>query len=214
MALPWAFAAIALVALVAVFAAQRIGTSAGSRLDAPLNALPQASLGEVPAGVRAPDISQMSERERAGRLFDRVMMLSEERARDSLDFAAAGKEDSLQFFAQMAIQAHLAIQPRDADVRYDLGRIAEVAGAPQLARVQADSILTSQPRHLLGLILASSSARRMGDTSAAAEFDRRLMAAAPTEETRALPEYQAHRNDIIAAVENARARGVSQPRSR
>src|SRR5690606_37577938 len=112
-ALPWAFAAIALVALVAVSAAQRIGTSGGARLDAPLNALPQASLGEIPAGSRGPDISQMSERERASRLFDRVMTLAEERSRDSLDFAAAGKEDSLQFFAQMAIQAHLAIQPRD-----------------------------------------------------------------------------------------------------
>jgi hypothetical protein len=211
-ALPWTFAAIALVALIAVFAAQRIGTSSGARLDAPLNALPQASLGEIPSGVRGPDISQMSERERAGRLFDRVMMLSEERARDSLDFAVAGKEDSLQFFAQMAIQAHLAIQPRDADVRYDLGRIAEVAGAPQLARAQADSILASQPTHLLGLILAASSARRLGDSAAAADFERRLMAATPTEESRRLPEYQAHRNDIIAAVERARARGVAPSR--
>ena len=211
-ALPWAFAAIALVALIAVFAAQRIGTSSGAGLDAPLNALPQASLGEIPAGVRGPDISQMSERERASRLFDRVMMLSEERSRDSLDFAAAGKEDSLQFFAQMAIQAHLAIQPRDADVRYDLGRIAEVAGAPQMARAQADSILAAQPTHLLGLILGASSARRIGDDASAAEFERRLLAATPAEESRTLPEYQAHRSDIIAAVEDARARGVTPSR--
>ena len=211
-ALPWAFAAIALVALVAVFAAQRIGTSRGAGLDAPLNALPQASLGEIPLGSRGPDISQMTERERASRLFDRVMALSEERARDSLDFAAAGKEDSLQFFAQMAIQAHLLLQPRDADVRYDLGRIAQVAGAPQIARAQADSILTAQPSHLLGLILAASSARQMGDAAAANAFDARLMSAAPAEENRALPEYSAHRNDIIAAVEDARARGVPQSR--
>lgn len=211
-ALPWAFAAIALVALVAVFAAQRIGSSSDARLDAPLNALPQASLGEMPPGMRASDISQMTERERAVRLFDRVMLLAEERGRDSLDFAAAGKEDSLQFFAQMAIQAHLAIQPRDADVRYDLGRISEVAGAPQVARAQADSILAADPNHLLGLILGASSARRMGDSVAAARFDRRLMAATPTEETRPLPEYQAHRNDIISAVEAARARGVDPSR--
>lgn len=211
-ALPWAFAAIALVALVAVFAAQRVGSSGGARLDAPLNALPQASLGEIPAGARGPDISQMTDRERASRLFDRVMLLAEERSRDSLDFAAAGKEDSLQFFAQMAIQAHLVIEPRDADVRYDLGRIAEIAGAPQLARAQADSILAAQPTHLLGLILAASSARRLGDDAAAADYERRLMAATPSEEARTLPEYQAHRNDIISAVEDARARGVRPSR--
>lgn len=205
-ALPWAFAAIALVALIAVFASQRVGASGGDRLDAPLNALPQAMLGEQPGGVRAPDISQMTDRERAIRLFDRVMLLSEERARDSLDFAAAGKEDTLQFFAQMAIQAHLMLKPRDADVRYDLGRIAEVAGVPQLARAQADSILAAEPTHLLGLILAASAARRSGDLAAAADYERRLLSATPTEETRALPEYSVHRNDIIAAVEQARAR--------
>lgn len=205
-ALPWAFAAIALVALIAVFASQRVGASGGDRLDAPLNALPQAMLGEQPGGVRAPDISQMTDRERAIRLFDRVMLLSEERARDSLDFAAAGKEDTLQFFAQMAIQAHLMLEPRDAGVRYDLGRIAEVAGVPQLARAQADTILADQPTHLLGLILAASAARRSGDLAAAAHYERRLMTVTPAEETRALPEYSVHRNDIIAAVEQARAR--------
>jgi hypothetical protein len=211
-ALPWAFAAIALVALVAVFAAQRIGTSRGAGLDAPLNALPQASLGEMPGVARGADLSGMTGREQASRLFDRVMALAEERASDSLAFAASGKEDSLQFFAQMAVQAHLMLEPRDADVRYDLGRIAEVAGAPQLARAQADSILANQPTHLLGLVLAASSARTLGDSAAAAAFDRRLMAAAPTEETRALPEYSAHRTDIIAAVENARARGIAPGR--
>jgi len=211
-ALPWALAAIALVALIAVFASQRVGALGGDRLDAPLNALPQAMLGEQAGSVRAPDISQMTDRERAIRLFDRVMMLSEERARDSLDFAAAGKEDTLQFFAQMAIQAHLMLEPRDADVRYDLGRIAEVAGVPELARAQADSILATQPRHLLGLILAASGARRSGDLEAAADYERRLLRATPAEETRALPEYSVHRNDITAAVEQARARAAASSR--
>jgi hypothetical protein len=154
----------------------------------------------------------MTDRERAIRLFDRVMLLSEERARDSLDFAAAGREDTLQFFAQMAIQAHLILEPRDADVRYDLGRIAEVAGVPLLARAQADSILSDQPTHLLGLILAASAARRSGDYAAAADFERRLLRATPTEETRNLPEYSVHRNDINAAVEQARARNGTPSR--
>lgn len=162
--------------------------------------------------MRARDISQMSPREQAISLFNRVMTLAEERATDSLDFAAAGKEDSLQFFAQMAIQAHLLIEPRDADVRYDLGRIAEVAGAPQLARAQADSILAEQPSHLLGLILAASSARREGDVSAARAFEQRLLAAASKEQSRPLPEYDVHRNDIDAAIQGARAGTAPQSR--
>jgi hypothetical protein len=153
---------------------------------------------------RAPDISGMSNRDRATALLNRVMILAEERQRDSLDFAAAGKEDSLQFFAQMAVQAHLMLEPRDADVRYALGGIALVAGAPQLARAQADTILANDPNHLLGLILAAGAARATRDTAAARAYDARLLAAAPGEEQRALPEYSAHRNDIIAAVQHAR----------
>lgn len=206
-ALPWTFAAIALVALVAVFAAQRFGASSPDP-GAPLQ---QTMLGDGQVS-RARDISQMSPRERAVSLYNRVMTLAEERARDSLDFAAAGKEDSLQFFAQMAIQAHLMIDPRDADVRYDLGRIAEVAGAPELARAQADSILSAQPNHLLGLMLATSSARRMGDSAAAREFERRFVAAAPAEEKRSLPEYDAHRGEITSALQAARSGSAPQTR--
>src|SRR5688572_30100231 len=93
-ALPWVVASIALVALVALVAAQRFSAPTGTRLDAPINALPQAQLGEVPANEimdRAPDISQLTPRERADRLFDRVMRLHER-----------GRTDSVQFFAQMA----------------------------------------------------------------------------------------------------------------
>ncbi|MBC7788780.1 MAG: zinc ribbon domain-containing protein [Anaerolineae bacterium] len=204
-ALPWAVAGIALVALVAMLAGQRFNARSATTLDAPLNALPQAGLDD--RGARgAPDISSMSPRERASRLFDRIMRLSEERERDSTLFAAAGKGDSLQLFAQMGIQAHMLLEPRDADVRYDMGRIAEVAGAPRLARVQADSILSVSPTHLLGLLLAANSSRALGDTAAARSFEQRFLTAAPAEQQRDLPEYQSHRNDIALAIEAARKR--------
>lgn len=204
-ALPWAVAGIALVALVAMLAGQRFNARSATTLDAPQNALPQAGLDDRGASS-APDISTMSGRERASRLFDRVMRLAEERERDSAAFAAGGKEDSLQLFAQMGIQAHLLLEPRDADIRYDMGRIAEVAGAPRLARVQADSILSASPTHLLGLLLAANSSRALGDTAAARSFERRLLAAAPAEQGRALPEYQSHQNDIAMAIELAKRR--------
>jgi len=200
-ALPWIVASIALVALIALVAAQRFSAPTATRLDAPLNALPQAQLGEVPPDQRmgrAPDISQLTPRQRADRLFDRIMALHER-----------GRTDSVQFFAQMAIPAFQMLQPLDLDARYDMGRIAEVAGLADFARAQADTILRSNPNHLLGLVLAIRAARLAGSESAATAFERRLIAAEPAERRRDLVEYSRHRSDIDAALDVAR---VETPR--
>jgi hypothetical protein len=199
--LPWIVASIALVALVALVAAQRFSAPTATRLDAPVNALPQAQLGEVPADQpmgRAPDISQLTPRERADRLFDRIMSLHER-----------GRTDSVQFFAQMAIPAYQMLQPLDLDTRYDMGRIAELAGLAGFARAQADTILRADRNHLLGLVLAIRASRLAGNESAAAAFERRLVAAEPAERRRDLVEYTRHRADIDAALEVAR---VEAPR--
>ena len=143
--------------------------------------------------ARAPDISQLTPRERADRLFDRVMALHER-----------GRTDSVQFFAQMAIAAYQMLQPLDMDARYDMGRIAEVAGLTDFARAQADTILRANANHLLGLVLAIRATRSTGDERAATGFERRLVAAAPAERRRALPEYVRHAADIDAALVVAR----------
>jgi hypothetical protein len=143
--------------------------------------------------ARAPDISQLTPRERADRLYDRIMTLHER-----------GRTDSVQFFAQMAIPAFQMLQPLDTDARYDMGRIAEVAGLADFARAQADTILRAHPNHLLGLVLAIRAARRSGDERAAAGFERRLIDAEPGERRRALPEYVRHAADIDAALVVAR----------
>ena len=195
-ALPWVVASIALVALVALVAAQRFSAPTATRLDAPINALPQAQLGEVPADrpmERAPDISRLTPRERADRLFDRIMALHQR-----------GRTDSIQFFAQMAIPAYQMLQPLDLDARYDMGRIAEVAGLADFARAQADTILRADPNHLLGLVLAIRASRLTGNESAATGFERRLLAAEVAERRRNLVEYTRHRGDIDAAVGVAR----------
>lgn len=193
-AIPWIVASIALVALVALVAAQRFRAS-------PSDAIAQTPLGEMPATppmARAPDISQLTPRERADRLFDRIMALHER-----------GRTDSVQFFAQMAIPAYQMLQPLDLDARYDMGRIAEVAGVADFARAQADTILRAEPNHLLGLVLAIRAARLAGNESAATGFERRLIAAEPTERRRNLAEYTRHRADIDAALDVAR---VEAPR--
>lgn len=131
----------------------------------------------------------MSPSERADRLYDRVMRLHEE-----------GKDDSVRFFSPMVLQAYQMLGPLDADQHYDLGRIAEVVGMSDLARAEADTILKSQPTHLLGLTLAA----RVAAPDKARDFYKRLLAAEPAERKKALPEYDRHKDDIDAALATAR----------
>lgn len=193
--LPWIVAAIALVTLLAFLAGNAFNTRRGSTLDAPQNALPQAGLDDRGA-VRGPDISQLSPQEQADRLFNRVMLLDSE-----------GKNDSVLFFAPMAISAYQMLSPMNADQRYDLGRIAEVAGALPLARAQADTILSQEPSHLLGLVLASRIAALEKRDAERASYDSRLLAAYQPESGKKLPEYERHKEDITSALAAARQGG-------
>jgi len=151
-----------------------------STVDGSANALPQAGLddrgmvggGDEAGGVRAPDISSLSPEERADRLYNRVMLLASE-----------GKIDSVQFFAPMAVQSYLLLQPLNLDQRYDLGRIGEVTGALPLAQAQADTILRENPNHLLGLILEARLATIAGDSARVRSYERRLLAASPESST-------------------------------
>jgi hypothetical protein len=191
--LPWVVAAIAMLALVALVAGQRFAATRAASAAPPTGDAPFASSAPTADGARAPDISNLSPRERADRLYDRVMRLSSE-----------GKTDSVQFFAPMALSVYQSLGPLDADLRYDFGRVAEVAGAAGIARAQADSILASDSTHLLGLVLGIRAAQLRGDSVAARGYARRLLAAEPSESAKRLPEYQRHQGDILEALAEAR----------
>ena len=115
-----------------------------------------------------------------------------------------GKADSVQLFAPMAIAAYGMIDKLDLDQRYDLGRIAEVAGAFPLARAQADTILAGNPSHLLGLILAARIASIENRPSDRQGFEARLLKSYPSESAKKLPEYERHAADITGGLESAR----------
>jgi hypothetical protein len=198
--LPWIVAALAFLALFAMAAGRGFNARRGSAIDGSSNALPQAGLDdrafgpdEQVAGIRAPDISGLSPQERADRLYNRVMLL-----------ASQGKVDSVQFFAPMALTAYQMLAPLNADQRYDMGRIGEVAGAIPLAKAQADSILRENPNHLLGLILEARLATLAGDTTRLHSYERRLIAAEKTEAARKREEYVRHQDDIANALQQAR----------
>jgi len=185
-ALPWGVAAIALVALIALFAGQRFGRSAADGA-APTQAA------AAPATGQPPDLSTMTPEDAAARLYDRVMSLHER-----------GRADSVQMFAPMAMQAYEMLGKLNLDQRYDLGRIAAVAGDSATARAQADTILAQHPNHLLGLILAGNAARMRKDVAAERGFHDQLVAAAPAERAKQLAEYTTHENDITIALDAKR----------
>lgn len=189
-ALPWAVAAIALLALIALAAAQRFGRApeTGGTLTSPMGA-PIAGSG------RAPDISSLSPAERAERLYDRIMGAAER-----------GRVDSVRFFMPMAMQAYEALGSLTVDQRYDLGRLAEVAGDARVATAQADTILGAQSQHLLGLVLASRAARLRGDERASLRHLEQLARVERAERQKQLPEYLLHQNDIDIALAEWRQR--------
>ena len=200
-ALPWAFAAIALLAFGAYVAAQRFGGRVTPEAPA-VAGVPGSTAGGPFAGApgggpapRAPDISQMTPTERADRLFERIMEAYEQ-----------GNSEFVQNMAPMAFAAHEMLPSLDPDHRYHLGRIAEVTGALPLARAQADTLLQADPNYLLGLVLATRVADLEKDEARRAALAARLVAAAPAELEKNRPEYEAHRYDINIALTEARRR--------
>jgi hypothetical protein len=174
--------------LVVIFAAQRADQGAPAPTAAGGAAGPMAGPDNV-------DVSSMTPRERANRLFDRIMRLQTE-----------GKQDSVQFFSSMVPTVYESLGTLDADLRYDYGRIGEVSGNLDLAQAQADTILQQDPDHLLGLVLSIAVANARAQADRRASLERRLLAAEPSQRARGLQEYSLHQYDIDAALTAARAR--------
>ncbi len=193
--LAWAVMGVAAIALIALIAYNSARTNPANSVAAqqmPLDA--QAGGGIAPgAVVRGPDISELSTQEQADRLFNRVMLLANQ-----------GKTDSVMFFAPMAISAYQMLSPPNADQRYDMGRIAEVAGVLPMAKAQADSILALNPTHLLGLVLGARVASLEKDGAALRSFGNRIISSYEAETAKRLPEYERHSADITSALADAR----------
>ena len=198
--LPWAVGTVAVLALVITVAVQQSSATnpPASGPDIPLDGAGAASApfaGNAAGGaIRGPDISSMPLRERADRLYNRVMRLASE-----------GKTDSAAFFSTMATQAYEMLEPLDNDLRYDYGRMAEMSGNLDLARKQSESILASNPDHLLGIILGTKVAQAKNDTGTLAKLYKKLLAVELTERAKSVQEYEHHKGDIDAALVAAKA---------
>jgi hypothetical protein len=170
--LPWGIAgAVALVLIV------------GGLVMLGRDESPSAPTGAAAPGSGITDISQMSPRERANRLFERVMGASDR-----------GDTAEVRFFAPMALQAFEMIGPLDHDARYDIGLIQIAAGDAAAARVQADSILAAVPSHLFGWHLRAEAAQAEGDAAALARANRAFLEHYASEMALDRPEYAIHTN--------------------
>jgi hypothetical protein len=181
----WAIVASVLVVLAAFVAGQQFG----GNVAAPEGASVSTGAPFAGGATRAPDISSMTPEEAANRLFDRVMR-----------YATEGKADSAAMFAPMAIMAYERVGPLDAHSRYDIGTISAVIGDADAATAQVDTILKSQPNHLLALLLGARAADMKKNAAAAAQFRSRFAAAVTAERAKNLREYVDHQREIDEAL--------------
>ncbi|MGH7515934.1 MAG: double zinc ribbon domain-containing protein [Gemmatimonadales bacterium] len=184
--IPWLIAAALVVLLVGgIVARVQRGTPAPVVPDMANPGTPGAGGGR--AAGRAPDISQMSPRERFDRLFNRVV-------------AAAERADTTEVlrFVPMALGAYEQLDRRDADARYHAAVLLLETGQLDEAAALADTILSESPDHLFGFVIRATMADRRGDSAAGRrareEFGRRYAA----ELARGRPEYEEHRAALDA----------------
>lgn len=177
---PWLVAALlAVVAVGAVaWAASRV------KSDAP-PAMANAGNAEVPdAAGRAPNIENMTPKERFLRLSDRIQQAIE--TRDTARVA--------QFFP-MAVGAFGLLPPgdRDVDARHHLGLLYAQVGEFALARAQADSILLEAPDNLFADYLRAMAATFAGDSALAGAANRAFRQHYDAQMQLDRPEYVEHK---------------------
>ena len=140
---------------------------------------PPASSGAT--GAAAVDLSSMTPREAADRLFNRVM-------------TAVSTNDSTEVvsFLPMAIRAYELAEPLDADGTFHLSMLHLTATLDEEGLADAEAILEELPDHLLGLAAAGDASLALGDTASARVYFTRWLDVYDVEIARDVPEYQDH----------------------
>lgn len=133
----------------------------------------------------APDISQMTPRERFDRLFNRIMQSAEQN-----DTA------QVQRFLPMALGAYGQLDSVDVDARYHAAILHLQGGDPAGALALADTILASAPTHLFGYVVRGEAARLQGDSAALARAERDFLTHYQAEMNAKRVEYQEHSSAI------------------
>ncbi len=132
--------------------------------------------------VRAPDITKLTPRERFDRLFDRVIRAAESQS-----------PDTVAMFSPMALGAYEQLDQVDTDARYHAAMIHLVLGQFPEARALADTILATQPTHLLAFVIRGEAAEQQKDQATLAAAYRGFLAAYDAEIKADRQEYSEHK---------------------
>ena len=153
-------------------------------------AISQQAGAPVPAGGVDPsqvDLASMTPRERADRLFNRVMQ-----------GAAGRRHRAAGLLYRDGDPGVRQVPERNADLHYHLGELYRVTGDAASARAQADTILAADPEHLFGLYGAAQAEQTRGNADAAKAMYQRFLDAYAAQVARNLPEYREHRQGLPA----------------
>lgn len=167
---PWFVAGGAVVVLLVILAVTQL------RQPAPAASAPAAAPAAGPV-----DLAQMTPRQAAERLFDRVMSDRER-----------GQLDSASFFVPMALRAYGMLDSLDPLARFDIGLLEIVAGNPAGADAQADTIAQAVPTHLYASMLRAEAAVARGDAAAAKRAGAAFLRDYDAEMAAGRPGYRAH----------------------
>ena len=147
-----------------------------------------------PAGPASSiDLSTLTPRQQADMLFNKIMTLHE-----------AGKTDSVNFFAPMALGAYANLgTDMDPDARLHLGLIELAISQNAAAAAQGDTIVRGAPKHLFGWLLKGQAALQAGDSATARRALRTYLQNYQSERARNLPEYAEHTTMLQEARDEA-----------
>jgi tetratricopeptide (TPR) repeat protein len=179
--LPWWIAGAALFGLILVVGFSVVRSQNGPTA-APAGMPPGGAAAGGAMGASSIDLSNMSPREAADRLYNHVMN----------DLAAGDTADAMRF-QPMAVQAYQVAEPLDLDGLFHqslLENLVDHAGALATAK----RILATDPDHVLGLGAAAQAAVAAGDTAEALTYYKHLVAVYDAQAAKNLPEYEAHKN--------------------
>lgn len=141
------------------------------------------------AGGTPPDLSTMTPREAADRLFNRVM-------------TAAAREDTAEAnsFLPMALDAYELAKPLNEDGLFHLSLLQRASGQTEEALATAQQGLETNPDHLLDLSAAAEAALQLGDSAAAREYYERLVEAWDGEMAAGRPEYDQEHATLMPLI--------------
>lgn len=182
---------IGLVALAVVVVVAVIAYGVGRSSNPAGAAAPNATS----ATGAMPDLSTMSPREQADRLFNRVMTAHE-----------AGDVAGMNQFAPMALSAYDNLGSLDPDAHYHVGLMMAITGDGAGALARADSMDAQVPHHLLASMLRSSVAQMTGDTTAGLAASRNFLEHYDEQIVTGRQEYIDHQRGIEMFKSDAESR--------